>query len=170
MLNEHFSTSQKSVRRCSDCKKPPHMQCLHCSKYVCMECGQKHVALANEQVEVAQHVLNDKMSIIDRLSAAAKERVNADRNRLMKQVDTEREQAFVQIDQIAELQKKQIRDKHAQLSELPLDEIPSFIQHMTNEMEYVNETNNQLFSINSTLPKIQVQQKIDYKIDAYSDI
>jgi ABC-type phosphate transport system auxiliary subunit len=128
-----------------------------------MECGQKHVALANEQVEVAQHVLNDKMSIIDRLSAAAKERVDADRNRIMKQAETEREQAFAKIDQIAELQKKQIRDKHTQLSELPLDEIPSFIQHMTNEMEYVSETNNRLFRVNSTLPKIQVEHGISTK-------
>jgi hypothetical protein len=125
-----------------------------------MECAQKHVALATQQIDAAQYVLNDKMSIIDRLSAAAKERVNADRNKIIKQADTERDQAFVQIDQIAEQQKKQIRDKSAQLSELPLDEIPSFIQLMTSEMEYINEAKDQLFPIDITLPKIQVQQRL----------
>jgi hypothetical protein len=135
------------------------MQCLHCSKHVCMECAQKHVALATEQVDVAQHVLNDKMSIIDHLSAAAKERVDADRNKIIEQADTERDQAYAQIDQFAQQQKKQIKDKNTQLSELSLDEIPSFIQSMTSEMEYLNEANNKLFHINSTWPKIQVQQR-----------
>ncbi len=135
------------------------MQCLHCSKNVCMECAQKHVGLANEQIDVAQHVLNDKISVIDRLSAAAKEQVNADRNKIIKQADIERDQAFVQIDQIAKQQKKHIRDKNAQLSELPLDEITSFVQRMTDEMEYINEANKELFLIRSSLPKIQVQQR-----------
>jgi hypothetical protein len=135
------------------------MQCLHCSKYVCMDCAQKHVALAAEQVDVAQHVFNDKMSIIDHLSAAAKKRVDADRNKIIEQADTERDQAYAQIDRFAEQQKKQIRDKSTQLSELSLDEIPSFIQCMTSEMEYLNEANNKLFHINSTWPKIQVQQR-----------
>jgi hypothetical protein len=133
------------------------MQCLHCSKNVCMECAQKHVTLANEQIDVAQHLLNDKMSIIDRLSAAAKERVSADCNRIIKQADIERDQAFVQIDQIAEQQKKHLRDKNTQLSELPLDEIPSFIELMTSEMEHLNETSNQLFRINTIFPKIQIK-------------
>jgi hypothetical protein len=131
-----------------------------------MECAQKHVALANEQIDVAQHVLNDKISVIDRLSAAAKEQVNADRNKIIKQADIERDQAFVQIDRIAEQQKKHIRDKNAQLSELPLDEITSFVQRMTDEMEYVNEANKELFLISSSLPKIQVQQRrSNYKED-----
>lgn len=136
------------------------MQCLHCSKHLCMDCAQKHVALGTEQIDIAQHVLNDKISIIDRLSAAAKECVNAECNRIIKQADIERDQAFVQIDQIAEQQKKQIRDKNTQLSELPLDEITSFVQLMTSDLECLNEGNNQLFRINSTLPKIQVQQQL----------
>ncbi len=138
------------------------MQCLHCSKHVCMECAQKHVALATEQIEIAQHVLNDKMSIIDRLSAAAKERVNADRNKIIKQADIERDQAFAQIDQLAAEQKNQIRNKSTHLSELSLDEIPSFIQHMTSEMDHINEANNHLFRVNTVLPKIQVRQGLDF--------
>ncbi len=166
MESHNHVTSEKPGRKCADCKKPPQMQCLHCSKNVCMECAQKHVALANEQIDVAQHVLNDKISVIDRLSAAAKEQVNADRNKIIKQADIERDQAFVQIDRIAEQQKKHIRDKNAQLSELPLDEITSFVQRMTDEMEYVNEANKELFLISSSLPKIQVQQRrSNYKED-----
>ncbi len=153
------TVDSEKTPRCADCKKPPHMQCLHCSKHVCMECAQKHVALANEQVDVAQHMLNDKMSVIDRLSAAAKDRVNADHNNIIKRADAERDQAFAKIDQIAQQQKKRIRDKNAQLTELALDKIPWFIQLMTTEMENVNEANDRLFRIHSTLPNIQVQHE-----------
>ena len=134
------------------------MQCLHCSKHVCMDCAQKHVALATEQIDVAQHALNDKISIVDRLSAVAKERVNADRDRIVKQADIEREQAFARIDHISEQQKKHIRNKHTQLSELPLDEINPFIERMTTELKYLHENNSQLFPVNSVMPKIQVQE------------
>ena len=134
------------------------MQCLHCSKPVCMDCAQKHVALATEQIDVAQHALNDKISIVDRLSAVAKERVNADRDRIVKQADIEREQAFARIDHISEQQKKHIRNKHTQLSELPLDEINPFIERMTTELKYLHENNSELFPVNSVMPKIQVQE------------
>ena len=134
------------------------MQCLHCSKHVCMDCAQKHVALATEQIDVAQHALNDKISIVDRLSAVAKERVNADRDRIVKQADIEREQAFARIDHISQQQKKHIRNKHTQLSELPLDEINPFIERMTTELKYLHENNSELFPVNSVMPKIQVQE------------
>lgn len=134
------------------------MQCLHCSQQVCMDCAQKHVNLATEQIDVAQHVLNDKISIIDRLSAAAKERVNADRDQIVRQADIEKMQAFAKIDQMVEQQKKTIRDKHGQLTELPLDEIAPFIERMTTEMEYLHESK-QLFEINTVMPKIQVQDQ-----------
>ncbi|CAF4772272.1 unnamed protein product [Rotaria sp. Silwood2] len=137
------------------------MQCLHCSKHVCIDCAQKHVALVTQQIDIAQHVLNDKISIIDRLSASAKELVNTERTRIIKPTDTQRHQAFGQIDQIAAQQKEQIRNKGVPLNELPLDEIPSYIQRMTKEMEYLNETNNKLFRIDTTLPKIQVQQQFN---------
>ena len=134
------------------------MQCLHCSKHVCMDCAQKHVALATEQIDVAQHALNDKISIVDRLSAVAKERVNADHDRIVKQADIEREQAFARIDHISQQQKKHIRNKHTQLSELPLDEINPFIERMTTELKYLHENNSELFPVNSVMPKIQVQE------------
>ncbi len=135
------------------------MQCLHCSKQVCMVCAQKHVVLSAEQVDVAQHALDDKMSILDRLSAAAKERVNAERDKIIQQADTERDQALVQIDQLLEQQKKQIQDKSTQLSQLSLGKISSYIQRMTSEMEDINEGNDQLFCVTCTPPTIQVQYK-----------
>jgi hypothetical protein len=124
-----------------------------------MDCAQKHVALANQQVDAAQHVFNDKIGILDRLSAAAKACIKAEHNKIIKQADTERDQAFAQIDQFLEQQKKQIRDKNTRLSQLPLDEIPSHIQRVTREMEYINEENKQLFSVTCTSPRIQVQHK-----------
>ncbi len=124
-----------------------------------MDCAQKHVALAAEQVDVAQHTLDDKISILDRLSAAAKERVTAEHDKIIQQADTERDQAFVQIDQLLEQQKKQIQDKSTQLNQLSFDKISSYVQCMTSEMEEINEDNDQLFCVTCTPPKIQVQYK-----------
>jgi hypothetical protein len=135
------------------------MQCLHCSKHVCIECAPKHIALATEQISAAQDILNDKITILDQLSNAAKERVNAERDKIIQQVDTERDQACVQIDELHEQQKKQIQDKSTQLNQLPLDKISSYIQRMTNEMEDLTECNDQLFCVTCTSPKIQVQHK-----------
>lgn len=136
------------------------MQCLHCSNLVCMDCAQKHVDLANQTLMEVQHVLNDKINVIDRLAVAAKERVNADRNKIVELADVERDRALIQIDQLAEQQKTQIRDKCAELHETSLDQIPSVSQSTINAMKHLDESNAQLFQITSTWPKIVVQQKL----------
>ena len=128
-----------------------------------MECAQKHVALVTQQVDIAQQILNDKINIIDNLSASAKKRVNAEHNRIIAQANAEREQAYTQIEQIAAQQKEQIQNTNGQLNELPLDEVSDFIQSMTDKMEYINETNNHLFSIETTLPKIYIRQRKIYQ-------
>ena len=121
-----------------------------------MGCAQRHVDLATEQVDVAQHLLNEKMSILDRLSAAAKERVNVERNRILQQTDTERAKALERIDQLVEQHTKQIKVKNSKLGQLPLDAIPAYIQDMTDELEYINESNNQLLQVVSAMPTINV--------------
>lgn len=121
-----------------------------------MGCAQRHVDLATEQVDVAQHLLNEKMSILDRLSAAAKERVNVERNRILQQADTERAKALERIDQLVEQHTKQIKAKNSKLDQLPLDAIPAYIQDMTDELEYIDEGNNQLLQVASGMPTINV--------------
>jgi hypothetical protein len=154
-----IQTRPEIVHICVDCKKMPHMQCLHCSEQVCLDCAKEHVALATKQVDIAQQALDDKMSILDRLAAGAKERVNVECDKIKQGVDIERDQAFVQIDQLLEQQKKQIQDKSNELSQLSLDKISSYIERMTSEMEILNEDNDQLFCVTCTPPKIQIQHK-----------
>jgi hypothetical protein len=148
-------------RQCVDCKKAPQMQCLHCSKYVCMECAQKHVARANEQANVVLDILNNKLNILDRLSAEAKERVTTERNRIIHRAETEQKQASTQIDKLLEQYKTQVREKNTQLSQQSLDKIPTFIEQMTRDLDYILETNQQLFSPVTIMSKIHVQHSLD---------
>ncbi|UJR29035.1 hypothetical protein I4U23_010250 [Adineta vaga] len=152
------TVSEKPTRKCTDCKKPSQLKCLHCSNSICLVCAQKHVALSDGQIDAAQNMLNEKMSIIHRLAAAAKQRVNADCDQIALQIDIEREQAFAQIDQIAEEKRKEIRNRSARLAELSSDEISSYVQSITSKMNYINDTDYQLLHIESTPPKIQVKK------------
>ncbi|UJR19959.1 hypothetical protein I4U23_023091 [Adineta vaga] len=126
------------------------MQCLHCSKQVCIDCAQKHVELSNQQIEAAKQVLANKINVLDRLVVAAKERVKIEREKIIQQADTERDRAFIQIDELYEQQKKQLQDKSTEMHQLGLDKISSYIQRMTNEIEDLNEDNQQLFCVIGT--------------------
>jgi len=105
-----------------------------------LNCAQKHVALATGQVNSAQHLLDDKMSKLGRLSTAVKERVDVEYKRILKQAEAEQNQAFAHIDQMIEQLKKQICDKSTQLKQLPLNEISVFVQGMTSNI-YSSEYN-----------------------------
>jgi hypothetical protein len=135
------------------------MQCLHCSKEVCLICAEKHVILVTEQIDDAKKTINDKISLLEPLAAAAKERFNAEREKIIQQADIQRDEGFLQIDQLLEQQKKHLQDKSSQLSQLSLDRISLSIQRITNEIEHLNEDNDQLFHITCTPPKIQIQYK-----------
>ena len=157
-----LSTRQKAPsnatdRTCADCKKSPQVQCLHCSKQVCISCAQKHIDLASEQVNVAQHLLNEKISILDRLSATAKELVDMERNKIIKQADVQRARALDSIDQLVEHHKERIKSKNSKLNQLPLDAIPTYIQDMADEFQYINEGNTQWLRVITEPPTIHVE-------------
>ena len=135
------------------------MQCLHCSKLVCMECVQIHIAQANESVEGVQDYLNKKMAVVEHLSVLAKERVEDERRGMMEQVDTQCNQALLRIDEIAEEQKKTIREKNKRVLNLPLNEIHSVTRRIIDEMQYLREGDDQVFQIVSTLPTVIAQPK-----------
>lgn len=124
-----------------------------------MECAHKHVIQATEEIDAAEKILRNKLTILDRLAAVAKERVNVERDKIIEQADTERDQALIQIDELHEQLKRQIQDKNTRLHQLPLDRVSSFITSMTHETEELNENNEQLFYVICTPSKIQVQQK-----------
>lgn len=69
---------------------------------MCIDCAHKYVKLATKQINIAQYTLNDRINIIDRLSVAAKERLNVEYTRTVEQADVERDQALNQIDQMIE--------------------------------------------------------------------
>ncbi len=135
------------------------MQCLHCSKEVCLICAEKHVILVTEQIDDAKKTINDKISLLEPLAAAAKERFNAEREKIIQQADIQRDEGFLQIDQLLEQQKKHLQDKSSQLSQLSLDKVSLSIQRITNEIENLNEDNDQLFDVQCIPPKIQIQYK-----------
>jgi septation ring formation regulator EzrA len=122
-------------------------------------CAQKHVTLVTEQIDDAQKTINDKINILEQLAATAKERVNAEREKIIQQADIQRDEGFLQIDQLLEQQKKHLQDKSSQLSQLSLDKVSLSIQRITNEIENLNEDNDQLFDVQCIPPKIQIQYK-----------
>jgi len=107
---------------------------MHRSKCVCVDCAQKHVALAIDQGNNMKRVPDNKMIILDQLSTETKTRVDAEYNTIMTQ-------AYAQIDQLIEEYKKQIREISAELNQLPLNQISSFAERMTTEIEYINKGN-----------------------------
>lgn len=133
------------------------MQCLHCSKEVCLICAQNHVTLVAEQINNAQKTIDEKINILERLAVAAKERVNVERDRIIQQADIQRDQGFTQIDQLFEQHKKYLQDESIQLSQLSMDEVSLSIQRITSEIEHLTEDNDQLFDVKCTPPKIEIQ-------------
>ncbi|CAF3090262.1 unnamed protein product [Rotaria socialis] len=149
-----------SGRNCSDCKKkPPQVQCLHCSQHVCLECAQKHVNLVAGDTEGAIHLLNEKIDVLDRIAANTRQNIVTTRDKIVKKADAERDQAFALLAQMIEQEKQQLRNKNKQLNELPLNEIPMFIRRLPSELQYLNEKDNSLFNIITTEPRIQLQRK-----------
>jgi hypothetical protein len=124
-----------------------------------MNCAKQHVILANDQMYNIQKVLDDKIIILDRLSTIVKERINAEYDRILTQANTDRDQAYAQINQLIEEYKQQIRENNSELNQLPVNEASAFARRMNSEFECINEDNNQIFCVATTLPKIQVQHK-----------
>ena len=124
-----------------------------------MICAQQHITLVSKEIDDTQKTINDKISILERLATAAKERVNTEREKIIQHADTTRDEAFLEIDQLLEQQKKKLQDKSSQMNKLSLDKILPYMQCVTNQMEDLKEDNDQLFEITCTLPKIQVQYK-----------
>lgn len=124
-----------------------------------MECVQIHIAEAKESVDGVQDYLNKKIAVVEHLSLLAKARVEGERRSLMEQVDVQCNQALLRIDEIAEEQKRKIREQNNRALNLPLNEIPSVTRRIIDEMQYLTEDDDQVFRIVSTLPTVVVLSK-----------
>lgn len=153
------SPSNASNRNCTECKKkPPQVQCLHCSEQVCLECAQKHVNLVGEESDAVTHLLNEKLDVLDRIAVNTRQKISAEHNKIVERANAERDQSFVLLAQMIEEEKQQLWNKNTQLNELPLNEIPTFIQRLKSDLRYLTDKNNRLFNVSNTAPKIVLQR------------
>ncbi len=149
-----------SNRNCIECKKkPPQVQCLHCSQHVCLECAQKHVNLVAQESDGAMQLLNEKLDVLDRIAIDTRQKIAAERDKIVQKVDAERDRSFTLLAQMIEEEKQQLRNKNKQLAELPLNEIPIFIQKLKSDVQHLTVKNDGLFNVNSTVPKITLRRQ-----------
>ena len=158
------STSQKeqdsSYRGCTECKKkPPQVQCLHCSQYVCLECAQKHANSVAAESEDAVHLLNEKIDVLDRISTITRQKIAAERDKILRKADAERDRSFTLLAEMIEQEKQQLRNKNEQLKKLPLNEVPTFIRNLKSDLQYLTDKNDTLFNVNSKGPQITLQRQ-----------
>ncbi|CAF3828360.1 unnamed protein product, partial [Rotaria sp. Silwood1] len=86
---------------CAECKKKPQqVQCLHCSQHVCLECAQKHVNLVAEESDGAVHLLNEKLDVLDRIANNTRQKIAAERDKIVQAADAERDRAFTLLAQM----------------------------------------------------------------------
>ncbi|CAF1296406.1 unnamed protein product [Didymodactylos carnosus] len=129
----------RNNRTCTDCKRAPQMQCLHCSNYVCMDCAQKHVASVNNQINVAQHLFNTKIHLLDQLRENSKKGLDKEYEKMIKQLITERDRCEREIDHLIETEKQQIAQNSKTLLDIPLNEVPAYIDQLSTKLSKLNE-------------------------------
>lgn len=148
-----------SNRSCTVCKKKPiQVQCLHCAEHVCLECAQQHVNSVAQESDGAMHLLNEKLDRLDRIAANTRQRIVAERDKIVQQADAERDRSFTSLAQMIEEEKQKIRNKSKELHELPLNEIPLVIRQLQSEL-HLTDKDDSLFNVNSSMPQIFVQRR-----------
>jgi hypothetical protein len=135
------------------------VQCLHCSEHVCLECAQKHVNLVAQESDGAMHLLNEKLDVLDRIATNTRQKIVAERDKIVKQADVERDRSFALLAQMIEEEKQQIRNKNKELNELPLNEIPIFIQQLKSDVQHLIDKNDSFFVVNSSAPQITLNRQ-----------
>ncbi len=94
-------------RNCNECKKkPPQVQCLHCSQNVCLECAQKHVNLVAQESDGAMQLVNEKLDVLDRIAANTRQKIMAERDKIVQKVDAERDRSFTLLAQMIDEEKQ----------------------------------------------------------------
>ncbi|CAF1083730.1 unnamed protein product [Adineta ricciae] len=159
-----------SGRNCAECKKkPPQVQCLHCSQFVCLECAQKHVNLVALESEDAMHFLNEKLDILDQIAAIARQKIVQERDMIVRYADEERDRSFMQLARMIDVEKQKVRYKSQELNGLPLNAIPAYIRELKAELQYLTIENNDLINVSSTAPRILLQQRGSQRKSIYDD-
>jgi hypothetical protein len=124
-----------------------------------LECAQKHVNLVAQESDGAVHLLNEKLDVLDRIAVNTRQKIVAERDKIVKQADVERDRSFALLAQMIEEEKQQIRNKNKELNELPLNEIPIFIQQLKSDVQHLIDKNDSFFVVNSSVPQITLSRQ-----------
>ncbi len=135
------------------------VQCLHCSEHVCLECAQQHINLAAQESDGAMQLLNEKLDVLDRIAINTRQKIVAERDKIVQQADAERDRSFTLLAQMIEEEKQQIRNKNKELIELPLNEVPIFIRQLKSDVQHLIDKNDSFFVVNSSVPQITLRRQ-----------
>jgi hypothetical protein len=115
--------------------------------------------LVAQESDGAMQLLNEKLDVLDRIAIDTRQKIAAERDKIVQKVDAERDRSFTLLAQMIEEEKQQLRNKNKQLAELPLNEIPIFIQKLKSDVQHLTVKNDGLFNVNSTVPKITLRRQ-----------
>ena len=104
------------------------------------------------------HLLNEKLDVLDRIAINTRQRIIAERDKIVQKADAERDRSFKLLAEMVEKEKQKLRDKNKELSELPLNERPTFIQSIKSDVQHLTDKDNTLFNISSKMPQIALTE------------
>jgi len=113
------------------------------------------------------HLLNEKLDVLDRIAINTRQRIIAERDKIVQKADAERDRSFKLLAEMVEKEKQKLRDKNKELSELPLNEIPRFIQCIKSDVQHLTDKNETLFNVSSKMPQIALTETISKSVNRY---
>ena len=134
------------------------MQCLHCATNVCLECAQKHAELIANENHTITDLINEKLDVLDRIAENTRRKIRIEREKMIQGIDIEYDRSLMAFSELIENEKQQLRDKNKQLTELSFNELPTFVKNLKTELQSLIDDNNGFFTINTTMPRIEIQR------------
>ena len=105
--------------------------------------------------------------MLDRIAINTRQRIIAERDKIVQKADAERDRSFKLLAEMVEKEKQKLRDKNKELSELPLNEIPRFIQCIKSDVQHLTDKNETLFNVSSKMPQIALTETISKSVNRY---
>ena len=147
------------------CKRPPQVQCFHCSKPVCIECAQNHATQTQQQIDGVQDLVNQKLEVLDRIAKARQQNILAEYNKVLQQAGVARDRAITQLNQLIDQEKQEVRKMNQKFQELRPDQVPAQIQKVTTNVKHLTDNNTVLFCVSSSPPDINVTHPRSTSVD-----
>jgi hypothetical protein len=71
-----------------------------------LECAQKHVNLVAQESDGAMQLVNEKLDVLDRIAANTRQKIMAERDKIVQKVDAERDRSFTLLAQMIDEEKQ----------------------------------------------------------------